>query len=107
MAAALREHAGDVWGLALLALGLIAALGIYADLTGPAGRGMRTLTGSLVGLGRLLLPPALCWMGAILLWDRRHEDPGRLAATLEAIAAATGFGFRKGDPARFAAGGKS
>jgi 3-hydroxyacyl-CoA dehydrogenase len=41
--------------------------------------------------------------GGPLFWASR-QDPERLKATLEAIAAATGFGFRKGDPARFADG---
>jgi 3-hydroxyacyl-CoA dehydrogenase len=44
--------------------------------------------------------------GGPLFWASR-QDPKRLQSTLEAIATATGFGFRKGDPARFAAGGKS
>ena len=44
--------------------------------------------------------------GGPLFWASR-QDPARLTATLEAIAAATGHGFKKGNPARFAAGGKS
>jgi 3-hydroxyacyl-CoA dehydrogenase len=42
--------------------------------------------------------------GGPLFWASR-QDPARLTATLEAIAAATGYGFKKGNPARFAAAG--
>ena len=44
--------------------------------------------------------------GGPLFWASR-QDPARLTATLVAIAAATGYGFKKGNPARFAAGAKS
>ena len=44
--------------------------------------------------------------GGPLFWASR-QDPARLTATLEAIAAATGYGFKKGNPARFAAAAKS
>lgn len=42
--------------------------------------------------------------GGPLFWASR-QDPAKLTATLDAIAAATGHGFRKGNPARFAAAG--
>jgi 3-hydroxyacyl-CoA dehydrogenase len=44
--------------------------------------------------------------GGPLFWASR-QDPARLTSTLDAIAAATGYGFKKGNPARFAAGTKS
>jgi 3-hydroxyacyl-CoA dehydrogenase len=44
--------------------------------------------------------------GGPLFWASR-QDPARLTATLEAIAAATGHGFKKGNPARFAIAAKS
>src|SRR5438874_11085185 len=37
---ALEDHATDVWGLGLIALGLVSALAIYADLAGPLGRAL-------------------------------------------------------------------
>jgi hypothetical protein len=56
----LSEHLGrqadDVWGLLLVVVGLLCALGIWFDLTGPFGRFIKSVTGTLVGQSRLGLP---------------------------------------------------
>ena len=70
---AVGGHGPDVWGLVFIALGALAALGVYADLTGPAGRGFATATGAAVGLGRWLLPPALVLMGIALIRSTPDE----------------------------------
>ncbi|MSZ94299.1 MAG: hypothetical protein F2584_09465, partial [Actinobacteria bacterium] len=36
---AFTGHGHDVWGVALIALGLLTALGVYGNLAGPLGRG--------------------------------------------------------------------
>ena len=63
LATHLGRQSDDVWGLLLLALGVVAALGIYADLTGPVGHFIRDLAGLLFGWGRLALPLAIAGVG--------------------------------------------
>jgi S-DNA-T family DNA segregation ATPase FtsK/SpoIIIE len=85
LATHLGRQADDVWGLILIVVGVLAALGIYADLTGPVGRLLRDGAASAFGWGRLLVPVALCGIGAVLVQGRaRAAEPGR---------AAIGFGF--------------
>ncbi|MDQ6797133.1 MAG: DNA translocase FtsK 4TM domain-containing protein, partial [Actinomycetota bacterium] len=74
----LGGHAHDVAGLALAAIGLLAAFSIYADLAGPAGRTLATAIGTAVGQARYLVPPALVALGLVLLLRRPRENPGRL-----------------------------
>jgi S-DNA-T family DNA segregation ATPase FtsK/SpoIIIE len=74
---AVDGHGADLSGLALIALGLVAALGIYADLAGPAGRALGSGIGALVGLARILVPPTLIALGVALVRGRQpeHEEP--------------------------------
>ncbi len=53
----------------------MAGLGIYLDLTGPAGRVIETMVGAAVGLFKALVPPALVATGVALLRDD-GTDPG-------------------------------
>ena len=73
--AALSPHAEGIWGLALIVGGVLAALGIYADLTGPVGRLIADAAGTAVGWARLVLPPALIGTGVALLHDRTEAQP--------------------------------
>ena len=79
---ALGTHLGrqsdDVWGLLLLAVGVVAALGIYADLTGPVGRFTRDLTGLALGWARLAVPVAVGGVGVALLQGRPRQEPARV-----------------------------
>ncbi|MEL7206973.1 MAG: DNA translocase FtsK 4TM domain-containing protein, partial [Actinomycetota bacterium] len=76
---AVADRRTDVAGLALIAIGLVCALGIYADLTGPAGRAIDTATGAVIGVARWLLPPALIALGLALLRQDRLDDAGEPA----------------------------
>jgi S-DNA-T family DNA segregation ATPase FtsK/SpoIIIE len=80
---ALATHLGrqsdDVWGLALILAGLLAALGIYADLTGPLGRLLRDGSATVLGWGRLAVPVALAAVGAVLVRGRPRHEPARVA----------------------------
>ncbi len=78
LATHLGRQSDDVWGLLLLALAVVAALGIYADLTGPVGRFLRDLAGLLFGWGRLALPVALAGVGFALLQGRPRQEPARV-----------------------------
>ena len=80
LATHLGRQADDVWGLILIVVGLLAALGIYADLTGPVGRVLRDAAAAVFGWGRLLVPIALCGVGGVLVQGRaRAAEPGRAA----------------------------
>ncbi len=80
--AALATHLGrqsdDVWGLLLIVVGLLAALGIYADLTGPVGRLVRDGAGALLGWAKLVVPVMFAVIGAVLVRGGVRKEPGRL-----------------------------
>ncbi len=63
-----------MWGVALIALGLLAGLGIYADMAGPLGGGLADAFGALVGGLRILAPIGLVVGGALLLRGPRQGD---------------------------------
>ncbi|HLY81505.1 MAG TPA: DNA translocase FtsK 4TM domain-containing protein, partial [Acidimicrobiales bacterium] len=75
----LGRQSDDVWGVVFLVAAAIAALGIYLDLTGPAGRVLRDAAGDLFGWGRLLVPPCLALVGGMLVRGRTRKEPGRVA----------------------------
>jgi DNA segregation ATPase FtsK/SpoIIIE-like protein len=77
----LSEHLGrqadDVWGLLLVVVGLLCALGIWFDLTGPFGRFIKSVTGTLVGQSRLGLPLAVIAVGWVLIRGTGYREPIR------------------------------
>ena len=77
-----EEQSDDIWGLAFLLLAVLAALGIYAEIIGPAGRALRTGAADLFGLARFSLPVAFAGQGAYLLWRHERSQPGRVAVGL-------------------------
>jgi S-DNA-T family DNA segregation ATPase FtsK/SpoIIIE len=86
----LGGQADDVIGTVVLLLAGLAALGIYADLTGPAGRVLDHGAADLIGWARALLPPALATVGVLLIRGRERREPARAAVgwVLGLIAAA-------------------
>ena len=58
---------------------VLAALGIYSHLIGPAGRDVRTGTADVLGDGRWALPLALAGLGGYLVSGRERRQPGRVA----------------------------
>ncbi len=97
LARSLGHQADDVWGVALLVAGLLAALGIYADLAGPAGSALGEATGRVLGAARFLVPPALAGIGLSLVRGRPRAEPGRavVGSTL-ALVACAGLGHLLG-----------
>jgi S-DNA-T family DNA segregation ATPase FtsK/SpoIIIE len=92
LATHLGRQSDDVWGLLLLAFGVVSALGIYADLTGPVGRFLRDVAGLLFGWGRLALPVAIAGVGFALLQGRPRQEPARvIIGTTFMVLAATGL----------------
>src|SRR6476659_3055608 len=55
----LRGHRSDALAMLLAVLAVIAALGIYSDVAGPAGRAIDHGAAAVFGGGRYLVPFAL------------------------------------------------
>jgi len=77
-----EEQSDDIWGLAFLLLGVLAALGIYAHVIGPAGRALRTGAADVFGQARFGLPVCCAILGVYLLWRHQRSQPGRVAVGL-------------------------
>ena len=60
----------DVWGVVLIAMGLLAGLGLYLDLAGPVGEGFRVAFGAIFGVARVFVPLAFVALGAGLIFGR-------------------------------------
>ena len=69
----LTRHWSDVWGVAFIVLGLVAGLAIYFDAAGPLGGGLRDGVSTLIGWGRILVPPAFIVLGVALVRGRTGE----------------------------------
>lgn len=65
-------------GIALIALGVIVALGVYLKLAGPFGRVTSSALGAVAGVGRFFVPVALVGLGWSLIRDHDNERRGRL-----------------------------
>ncbi len=80
----------DAWGIGLLTLGILGALGIYGNALGPVGHGVRHGLGMVLGVGRFLVPPAFAAAGVMLIAGRPSHEPARagvgLALTLASVA---------------------
>jgi S-DNA-T family DNA segregation ATPase FtsK/SpoIIIE len=96
----LGRQSDDVWGVTLVVAGLVAGLGIYAQLTGPVGRLLRTASGYALGWGRYGVPVVLTAVGGVLLRGRHREDPARVAigGTMGVLAACGLLHLSRGAP---------
>jgi S-DNA-T family DNA segregation ATPase FtsK/SpoIIIE len=78
MGEVIADHTLDLWGVALVTVGLLAGVAFLVDSTAPASRVARVSVGDLLGWGRFLVPPVLITVGVLLLLlDRRDEDEDR------------------------------
>ena len=89
MGAGIRQafdgHGHDVGGLIAIVTGIVAGLGIYADIAGPVGRALGQGIGAAVGWAAWLVPPALIALGVLLVRGPRTEsgaDPAALVRPL-------------------------
>jgi S-DNA-T family DNA segregation ATPase FtsK/SpoIIIE len=107
MGAVLAGHAADLWGVALVTVGVLASLALYADSLNPAGRYTRLGLGDLLGWGRFLVPPVAVAVGLLLVVGRRDEEgertprePARavIGATLALLAVAGLASLAGGSP---------
>lgn len=86
----LGRHRRDLAGIGLLFLGILAGLGIYADMAGPAGRGLEWLGRFVLGSAAVAIPPVLAAVGFTVLSDRDPLAPGRIAIGSTLAAAGVG-----------------
>lgn len=80
---AFAGHGQDVWGLALIVIGIVMGLGLYADLAGPLGHGLATAAGACVGKASFLVPPALLALGALLMRGERVIEADEIAGVVD------------------------
>ena len=66
-AAVWATHRGDIIAVGFILAGLVAACGIWADVAGPFGKGLRIAAGALIGSVRVVAPIALVGIGVMLL----------------------------------------
>ena len=104
MSQAFREHVGDrrqdAWGLLLVLIAVIAALGIWGDAAGPVGAFLSALTHSLVGQFAVLAPLVIGALGVAIVFDRPAAELGRfgVGATLIGISVLGGWHLIRGAP---------
>ena len=84
-----ESHAEDVWGIALVTAAVLGALALYGDALGPVGQGLRHGLGSLLGVGRFVVPPAVRRRRGHAHRRAPRHEPARAAVGL-ALALAVG-----------------
>ncbi|HXQ63010.1 MAG TPA: DNA translocase FtsK 4TM domain-containing protein [Acidimicrobiales bacterium] len=76
------SHAEDVWGIVLLTAAVLGALALYADALGPVGAGLRHGFGSVLGVGRFVVPLGCAGAGVILVLGPFQREAARVAVGL-------------------------
>jgi S-DNA-T family DNA segregation ATPase FtsK/SpoIIIE len=76
MGAVAAGHATDLWGVALVTVGVLCGVAFYAGSLGPAGRYARIALGDLLGWGRFLVPLVLVAVGIRMLMGRGDATDG-------------------------------
>lgn len=74
LAQAFDGHGHDVSGVLCIALGIVSALGIYADAAGPIGEALADGVGSLIGRLVYVVPPGLLLVGGLLVRGPREDE---------------------------------
>jgi DNA segregation ATPase FtsK/SpoIIIE, S-DNA-T family len=94
-----RDHLRDAWGIGLVVVAALTALGLYADAAGIVGNALALLFLGLFGVFGYLAPPALAAGGVILLRDPRPGMPRVLIGlTVTSLAVAGLWHLARGAP---------
>ena len=86
-----RDHLRDAWGIGMIVLALLSALGLYAEAAGIVGNTLALLFLGLFGVLGYLAPFALVGGGVILLRDPRPGNPRIVIGCLLSAASAAGL----------------
>ena len=74
-----RGREVEFWGIGLISTGIVLVLSMYLQMAGPLGRGIDTMFGWLLGLGRFALPVVVVGIGVAMVRRRSVEHRIRLA----------------------------
>ena len=74
-----RGREVEFWGVGLISTGIVLVLSMYLHMAGPLGRGIDTMFGWLLGLGRFALPVVIVGIGVAMVRRRSVEHRVRLA----------------------------
>ncbi|GAA0942954.1 DNA translocase FtsK [Pseudonocardia zijingensis] len=104
-------HRGDGLGVALLALGVVAAVGIWWGAGGPVGNWLSGAVAAVVGRGAVVLPVIVVAVGVLLMASRPHPESrprvavGSLLLALGVLGLVHIAAGRPDEPAQWAQGG--
>lgn len=74
-----RGREVEFWGIGLISTGIVLVLSMYLHMAGPLGKGIDTMFGWLLGLGRFALPVVVVGIGVAMVRRRSVEHRVRLA----------------------------
>jgi S-DNA-T family DNA segregation ATPase FtsK/SpoIIIE len=72
-----RGH--EFGGIALVCLGILLFMSVYANIAGPVGRGLNTLLSSTIGVGRFIIPVLVIGAGVAFIQRTEVQHRVRLA----------------------------
>jgi DNA segregation ATPase FtsK/SpoIIIE, S-DNA-T family len=87
----ISEHLRDIWGIVLLVLAALAALGLYADAAGRVGLFLVVVFRTLFGVFGLAAPVGLAAGGLLLLRETKPSNGRVVVGVLLCIAAVAGL----------------
>jgi len=79
-AAVWARHRADIVAVGFILAGLLAACGLWADVAGTFGSGLRIVLGALIGTARAAAPIALVAVGIALLRGPRPQEAADTAS---------------------------
>ena len=100
----MRSHIGDrradVYGLALIVVGLVSGLAIYAGAAGPIGDFLEAVWRGLFGILGVALPVGLVAFGAMVVFDRPNKVVSRIAlgTAITMVTVLASWHLLSGDP---------
>jgi len=104
MWSATRDHVGnqanDLYGLALILLGVLSGLAVYAEAAGPVGAFLEATWRGLFGVFGGVMPIVLIFFGGLVVFDRPAPVVGRVAVgtSLTGLALFGGWQLIAGHP---------
>lgn len=69
-----QSHIEEAYGIALIAMGIIAGISVYSTASGIVGIKLDEALRWMSGAGRYLIPPGTVAFGLIYLWKRNRTD---------------------------------